>query len=100
MLVFAVMGILLFLKTHIGDRILRDEMLPKINFAKSCTGQEKKHPKLKQIFTFCFLFMAGLQYNPADLEAYGCNTTEATELRLGSVSFPRLTKQPHLSRSH
>lgn len=30
--------------------------------------------------------MAGLQYNPADLEAYGCNTTEATELRLGSVS--------------
>ncbi|KAI8580779.1 hypothetical protein K450DRAFT_235937 [Umbelopsis ramanniana AG] len=26
--------------------------------------------------------MASLQYNPADLEAYGCNTTEATELRL------------------
>jgi len=33
--------------------------------------------------------MAGLQYNPADLEAYGCNTTEATELRLGSVSSLR-----------
>lgn len=57
------------------------------NFAKSCTGQEKKTPKLKQIHFSDLLFM--VQYNPADLEAYGCNTTEATELRLGTVTSRR-----------
>jgi hypothetical protein len=63
----------------------------KNKFAKLCTGQKKK---LKQEFTHSCLFMAGLQYNPADIEAYGCNTTEATELRLGSVSSRNKT---HLS---